>query len=760
MEKVKINIVPKGLKPACYVSQNDNGRVVRFELFDELTPYTLDGSETITITVVRPDGVELVSSVVNTEDSYIDVVFNDDMTAIAGIADCELTITDGETVLGSRNFDMNVEIDAYNGKDVVIETETGTLLSFNTEVEDNALEYESEIPYNAEGYTGLRVINSRTAPVFNKTPYLFRKTPDGSGNSCIEKLNGLTVAFNQVVGDPFNVTNGTISQSGNEITVSVTDTTQASRIDTNFYNNKDHVYLRRAYVKASQGAFNMTWYGALPKRINANNTWQEMSDVLKSSYDSQNWKLYIGVEDINTPSSYQVKDVNVIDLTQMFGSTIADYLYNLETQTSGAGVQKFKELGFDAPYYSYNAGALLSSKPVSKKVVGKNQFCNKPYSEWHKTTGYLILQNALKPDIPLIMSFRDKDPSVDISGCYLGFIKSGVVSAPSSQYYRWCLNNGTIRPNTTNTSVEGDNLLSDVFIYPNDETTYNKIFTRYDIQIEIGDTITSYEPYSEETYNLGGDDLRGLLKLDANNNIFAYGDIKTSDGNIKRKFDIDTLFNTLDCNWNYQSSYNYWFIDGSDYSKILGAIGNISDDIAANVLTIDYPIASLDWFNSNRENLPNKCIAFGSSGIVYLRDTSITSTSYNGAKSTANAINILYEKASETTESSTPFDNPQEVKVTEEFIDERSIPIPVGHDTIYGTDIEYQDIDFDTTIFGGDINAIDGVLTSRYNSDGSVKTTPDVIELDPALIPVKAGDNNIFNSASGAQTIRYYNQED
>ena len=100
----------------------------------------------------------------------------------------------------------------------------------------------------------------------------------------------------------------------------------------------------------------------------------------------------------------------------------------------------------------------------------------------------------------------------------------------------------------------------------------------------------------------------------------------------------------------------------------------------------------------------------------------------------------------------------QEARITEEFIDNRAIPIPVGHDTIYGTDIEYQDIDFNTTIFGGNINAVDGVLSSEYNSDGSVKPTPEIIDITPTPIPVRAGDNVIFNSAEGNQTIRYYNQ--
>ena len=47
--------------------------------------------------------------------------------------------------------------------------------------------------------------------------------------------------------------------------------------------------------------------------------------------------------------------INIFDLTQMFGSTIADYIYTLETQTAGAGVSKFKEI-FYKDYYAYNAG--------------------------------------------------------------------------------------------------------------------------------------------------------------------------------------------------------------------------------------------------------------------------------------------------------------------------------------------------------------------------------------------------------------------
>ena len=45
----------------------------------------------------------------------------------------------------------------------------------------------------------------------------------------------------------------------------------------------------------------------------------------------------------------------IFDITQMFGSTIADYIYTLESGTAGAGVAWFKKL-FPSPYYAYNTG--------------------------------------------------------------------------------------------------------------------------------------------------------------------------------------------------------------------------------------------------------------------------------------------------------------------------------------------------------------------------------------------------------------------
>lgn len=744
MEKVKLNIVPKGKKSTCYVSQNDNGRVVRFELFNELIPYILDGSETISIKVVRPDSEEILASIENTFEgkAYIDVVFNANMTEIAGVGECELTITDGETVLGSRNFDMNIEIDAYNGKDVVIETATGVIASFNTEVEDNALEYESEIPYNAEGYTGLRVINSRTTPLVNKTPYLFRKTPDGSGNSCIEKLNGLSVAFNQLIQNgnfvdtstwnPYHVT---ISSSDNVLTVTATDNSSNNRqVYKMISATVGHKYLISADMKCDKSQQIYMRFGEVdssPNKTLAANVWDNISGIVSATTASVEYNFFIkSNNNLDAGDKYYVKNAICIDLTQMFGSTIADYLFNLEAQTVGAGVQKFKEFGFDAPYYPNNAGSLLSSKPVSKKVVGFNQF------DEEMELGTINLNGELSPSTSNI---RNKNYMKVLENTTY-FFYNGTESSKRVVFYDKDLNLISLRDLgslPTQFTIPNGAYYLRFAMFGAYGTTY-----KHDICINISDPAKdgTYEPYSEETYNLGGDELRGILKLDANNNIYADGDIKTSDGNIKRKYRIVDLSQAQE-NLAYSSSYEAWVLNTTTDNKGKSAGNYDTPNIFDSIGT-----PAIYWYGDK-----SNALSIGSDGQIVIG---------NGSTTTKPTQTIIYELATPTTESSTPFDNPQEVKVTEEFIDGRAVEIPVGHDTIYGTDIEYQDIDFDTTIFGGDINAIDGVLTSRYNSDGSVKTTPDVIELDPALIPVKAGDNNIFNSASGAQTIRYYNQED
>lgn len=70
------------------------------------------------------------------------------------------------------------------------------------------------------------------------------------------------------------------------------------------------------------------------------------------------------------------------DLTSMFGSTIAEYLFNLETETQGAGIAKFKQL-FPNDYYSYNAGGTK----VTVDSVNGTPTCPNAHVSWQTEAG-------------------------------------------------------------------------------------------------------------------------------------------------------------------------------------------------------------------------------------------------------------------------------------------------------------------------------------------------------------------------------------
>ena len=89
----------------------------------------------------------------------------------------------------------------------------------------------------------------------------------------------------------------------------------------------------------------------------------------------------------------------LIDLTAMFGSTIADYIYSLERNTAGAGVAWFRNL-FPKDYYAYNAGettcvSAVNDDPYWKKTVDWTSAAGTVYS-WtlEALTGKLTVTHA------------------------------------------------------------------------------------------------------------------------------------------------------------------------------------------------------------------------------------------------------------------------------------------------------------------------------------------------------------------------------
>ena len=355
--------------------------------------------------------------------------------------------------------------------------------------------------------------------------------------------------------------------------------------------------------------------------------------------------------------------INVIDLTQAFGSTIADYIYTLEQATAGSGIAWLKSYGFlTKDYYAYDRGSLESVNVASRKVVGKNLLEVVPFSNWTASNPYLILKPKLPQNTLLTISLTDKDTSVDVSGLYFGLMEADYESGTPTNYV-WILERGTSFSSKSNLSQ--GKYLTTLAIYPNSESAYNKIFSRYNVQIELGTTATAYEPYTSTTYDLSGQH------------------------EVKRKFGVVDLGSL---SWGYSAGAERFYAQ-----------------LPINSTSIIQPCMCEKYlFNTNTYNDSDRTdkVVCTISQYVYIRDSSYTNeTTF---KTAMNGVYLVYELATPTTETVTnpelrgvlkldannnlyyygdvcsDIPNPQFVGSTEEFTDAtRDVMIPCGQDSNY-----------------------------------------------------------------------------
>lgn len=323
----------------------------------------------------------------------------------------------------------------------------------------------------------------------------------------------------------------------------------------------------------------------------------------------------------------------IFDLTLALGSTIADYAYTLETSEAGSGIAWLKSQGFfTKDYYAYNAGGIESVKTSAKKVVGFNAYDN--------ATGKAHLVGGHE---------------YQITGAYTALAYStGETITPDA--------NGKFTP-----SADGE-----LTVTGGDGTT-TCVHLVWD-----GEKDGEYEPYEENTYPLDADlELRGIPKL-VDGKIKYDGDTYASDGSVTRKYGIVDM-GTLTWAMDSTSSYNYFS------ARIDGCIN--SPAVNSNKLPISAIYVGIK--PSYVTNLTNMTIMYRIDGTgVYLR-----SDDYDDATTFKTAMNgkyLVYELATPTTETADPYTNPQLVDNwgTEQFIDERDVPVPVGHDSRYLPDLK------------------------------------------------------------------------
>lgn len=181
--------------------------------------------------------------------------------------------------------------------------------------------------------------------------------------------------------------------------------------------------------------------------------------------------------------------IQIFDLTLMFGA-------GNEPKT----VAEFKAI-FPDDYYPYNAGEIVSAGTKEVVEQGKNLL---DFNSAKFSMSYRYISDAIPGGKKAVMSLIDKDTSVDVSEISIGFandvgeLDSGVTE------YNWILSSSGLNSNNSNlSSVHGKiTLCRDVFIYPKTDEALAKLLSRYDIQVELGDTPTAYAPYHSNVYQI------------------------------------------------------------------------------------------------------------------------------------------------------------------------------------------------------------------------------------------------------------------
>lgn len=392
----------------------------------------------------------------------------------------------------------------------------------------------------------------------------------------------------------------------------------------------------------------------------------------------------------------------VIDLTQMLGTSIADYVLSLETATAGAGVAWLKThfpKQFNVGYQPYDAGTLKSIEGLSgKKTVGFNQWDEVWEAGYYDANGLPVSNYT---------TIRSKN--------YIRVI-------PNTEYYYKV-------PNGTNYRIcyfdANKNFIyrSDLFVqdttfttpsnchfimFHNDGTTYN-----HDICINLSDPTKNgtYEPYEAHSYALDSDVvLRGIPKVNEQGKLYYDGDEYLPDGTVNRRYDVVDMgtLGWVKGNRNNADTGNIFYCSFQSAKK------------ASAVVCTKYTLANP--YQATWENLSVNTMEIDTGNFVAVCSTEETVADF---KTAVTGVPMLYELATSTTETADPYQTPQIISPdgTEEYIYEDSaFELSVGHSSEYPANISGQlDDILDTPSANGTYTlkatVTDGAVTYSWVAD-------------------------------------------
>lgn len=561
--------------------------------------------------------------------------------------------------------------------------EINTTVKIQVELGTTATPYE---PYQ-QPQTITQDFNATLTPTStDTTPYLFKAVGDVYGDRLEDKIVGGTVAWNQLVEHGnFDAVSGWSggTVSGNVLIITGgSDGTMNLTLhrEMNIPSGHKTLAMCDVYCGSANNARIRFPFNSLSTVSVSANTWTSVGQI---GISDTSMRVGVQMNGING-ETYKYKNFVCFDLTQMFGSTIADYIYSLEQSQAGAGVAWFKKL-FPKDYYAYNAGELLSVEGLqSHDAVGFNQwdeewragYYDSSTGEFHSYSTQLANANPIKvlPNTTYHITpvrtmggarivYRDSSQNL-ISIEMLSSSGAGNFTTLSNcEYVDFCT-----------MSAYGGTYHNDICINLSDPSRNGE-----------------YEEYVKHSYPLDSSlTLRGIPKLDASNNLYYDGDEYTSDGKVKRKYGVVVL-NGSELWQSYQTN------DVNQYYITLPTHYVSNEILCACDKFTPIPISARPY-NYGTCYIGSNAICFNLDSTTFPTVASFKTYLAN------NNVTVVYPLATPTTETATPYTNPQIVSKygTLEYVT-NSI-VPVGHKTTYLT----------RDIFGGYVDLISGTLVVTH----------------------------------------------
>ena len=384
--------------------------------------------------------------------------------------------------------------------------------------------------------------------VIEQVPYLFRKSPERVGKA-VDKIVGGSVVFNQMIEngnfantDGWYAYSSTISVADNVL--SATSPTGGSyfgfRESTGSVTKSGHKYYVTIDAKSSVSGitvyapyYNTDAFTNSATYTQLDTSWKTLARVLTGT--GENAGTYIGLRK-NTGSygsevTLYARNAMLVDLTQMFGATVADFIATLSTENA----IKFLKPFFSKPYYAYTAQPTFKhvSSIASKEVVGLNQCSDKMVvGTWWANgvyqTGKGNQRAAVEHKINVIPGenyclywpdgtngtnyiaywhmFDDNDNFIGVAQANIGTDNMHVITVP-----------------------DGCSSIA-IAVYSSVKYAFGE---RICVSVSNDEYNGTYEPYKHYVYPLDSDvTLYGFPKLDANNNLYFDGDTYESDGTV------------------------------------------------------------------------------------------------------------------------------------------------------------------------------------------------------------------------------------